>query len=323
MEHSHNEHDHSHGHSPSHLHAHDHGSVKNIKTAFFLNISFVVVEIVGGLFTNSMAIISDAIHDLGDSISLGLAWYLEKIGDKESDNKFNYGYKRFSILGALFNILVLIGGTVFVVYKAIPRLLHPESVKAEGMIVLAVVGIIINGIAVLKVKKGNKLSEKVVSLHLLEDVFGWVAVLIVSVVLMFADVPILDPILSLLISLYIMKNVISGLIRIVKMLLQGVPDGFNAQEIKQFILDNTQQAIEVHDMRAWTLDGEENVLTFHLTVEEGVTVSDSIELKRDIKDLLFERGFTYVTIEVENIDDCSDKNCPNRTHGCVREKAGD
>ena len=322
MEHSHKEHEHDNGHphSHSHVHAHDHGSVKNIKTAFILNISFVVIEIVGGIFTNSMAILSDAIHDLGDSISLGLAWYLEKIGAKESDNKFNYGYKRFSILGALFNILVLIGGTFFVVYKAIPRLLHPESVKAQGMIVLAVIGIVINGLAVLNVKKGNKLSEKVVSLHLLEDVFGWIAVLIVSIVLMFADIPILDPILSLLIAVYVIKNVISGLVRIVKMLLQGVPDGFNAQEVKQFILDNTPQTLDVHDMRAWTLDGEENVLTFHMTVEDGVTVAESIELKRNIKDLLFERGFTYVTIEVENIDDCSDKNCPKRTHGCVREK---
>ena len=305
---------HDHGRSPGR--SHDHGSVKNIKTAFLLNISFVVVEIVGGILTNSMAILSDAIHDLGDSISLGLAWYLEKLGAKKSDSKFNYGYKRFSILGALFNTLVLIGGTVFVVYRAIPRLLHPESVKAEGMIILAVIGIVINGLAVLNVKKGNKLSEKVVSLHLLEDVFGWVAVLIVSIVLMFADIPILDPILSLLISVYIAKNVIGGLIRIVKMLLQGVPDGFNEQETTQFILDNTPRALEVHDMRSWTLDGEENVLNFHMAVEEGVTVADSIEMKRNIKDLLAERGFKYVTIEVENIDDCSDKNCPKRTHGC-------
>ena len=305
----------AHGHSAGR--AHDHGSVKNIKTAFLLNISFVVVEIVGGIFTNSMAILSDAIHDLGDSISLGLAWYLEKLGTKKSDSKFNYGYKRFSILGALFNILVLIGGTVFVVYRAIPRLLHPESVKAGGMIVLAVIGIVINGLAVLNVKKGRKLSEKVVSLHLLEDVFGWAAVLIVSVVLMFADVPILDPILSLFISVYIIKNVIGGLIRIIKMLLQGVPDGFDEQETTKFILSSTPQALDVHDMRAWTLDGEENVLTFHMSVEEGVTVADSIEMKRNIKDMLFGRGFKYVTIEVENLDDCSDKNCPKRTHGCA------
>jgi cobalt-zinc-cadmium efflux system protein len=312
MAHEHHGHDHS--------HAHEHGSVKNIKNAFLLNISFVVIEIVGGLLTNSVAILSDAIHDLGDSISLGLAWYLEKLGDRESDHKFNYGYKRFSILGALFNILVLIGGTFFVVYHAIPRLLHPESVKAEGMIALAVVGVIINGLAVLNVKKGKKLSEKVVTLHLLEDVFGWVAVLVVSIVLLFFDLPVLDPILSLLISAYIIKNVISGLIRITKMLLQGVPDGFVVRETTDFILDNTPQALDVHDMRAWTLDGEENVLTFHMAVDDGVTVAESIEMKRHIKDLLAERGFKYVTIEVENIDDCSDKNCPKRTNSCAPDE---
>ncbi len=303
------------GHNHTNNHDHNHGSVKNLKLAFLLNIFFVVIEIVGGIFTNSVAILSDAIHDLGDSISLGLAWYLERFGEKKSDSKFNYGYKRFSILGALFNTIVLIVGAIFVVYRAIPRLLHPESVKAEGMIALAIVGIVINGLAVLNVKKGKKLSEKVVTLHLLEDVFGWVAVLIVSIVLLFADIPILDPILSLVISVYIIKNVIGGLIRIVKMLLQGVPDGFNEEETIRNIVDNTPHALEVHDLRAWTLDGEENVLTFHLAVEDGVTVSESIEIKRNIKDLLFEQGFKYVTIEIENIDDCSDQNCPKRTRG--------
>ena len=313
MANSHEGHSHDHGHI--HSHTHDHGSVKNIKTAFFLNISFVLIEIAGGIFTNSVAILSDAIHDLGDSVSLGLAWYLEKLGDRESDSKFNYGYKRFSILGALVNIIVLIVGTVIVVFRAVPRLLNPESVKAEGMIILAIIGIVINGLAVLNVKKGKKLSEKVVSLHLLEDVFGWAAVLIVSVVLMFADVPILDPILSLLISLYIVKNVIGGLMKISRMLLQGVPEGFSVKETTGFILENTSDALDVHDMRAWTLDGHESVLTFHMVVKDGVTVGESIELKRHIKDLLFERGFSYVTIEVENIDDCSDRNCIREVQG--------
>ncbi len=295
MTHSHN----------SHEHTHSHGSVKNIKIAFILNISFVLIEIIGGIFTNSVAILSDAIHDLGDSISLGLAWYLEKLGQKDKDSKFNYGYKRFSILGALFNAIVLIFGAFFIVYKAIPRLFNPEGVNAEGMIVLAVIGIVINGLAVLNVKKGNKLSERVVSLHLLEDVFGWIAVLIVSIVLKFANIPILDPILSLIISVYIIKNVISGLIKIVKMLLQGVPDGFDAQEMTEFILENTPKAVELHDVHAWSLDGEENVITFHIVVEDGITVTESVEIVRSIRKLLHERGFKHITIETENIDDCS------------------
>ncbi len=305
-----------HSHDIGHSHVHSHSSVKNIKNAFFLNISFVVIEIVGGIFTNSVAILSDAIHDLGDSISLGLAWYLEKLGQKGSDGKFNYGYKRFSILGALFNALVLIFGAIFIIYRAIPRLINPESVNAGGMIALAVIGILVNGAAVLNVRKGNKLSEKVVTLHLLEDVFGWVSVLVVSIVLKFADIPILDPILSLIISVYIVKNVISGLIKIVKMLLQGVPDGFSEEETKQYIIDNESQVVEVHDIHAWSLDGEDNVITFHLVVDDGVTVEESVEIIRSIKELLAKRGFKHVTIETENIDDCSQKDCPDRVKGC-------
>ncbi len=281
-------------------------SIKNLKVAFLLNLSFVVVEIVGGLLTNSVAILSDAIHDLGDSISLGLAWYLEKVSKKKGDSRFTYGYKRLSIIGALFNSLVLLIGTIIIIYRAIPRIIHPEAVVPAGMIILAVVGIVINGLAVIRVRKGKKLSEKVVSLHLLEDLLGWVAVLIVSIVLTFIDIPILDPILSLIISTYMLKNVISGLLKITNMLLQGVPDGFDVHKTEEYILNNNPSVMDVHDMRVWTLDGEENIITFHITVEEKLSLSDIVALKRDIKAQLNTRGLNSVTIDVENMNNCSD-----------------
>ncbi len=292
-------HDHAHGHE------HNHSSIKNLKIAFILNLSFVVVEIVGGILTNSVAILSDAVHDLGDSISLGLAWYLEKFSTKKSNDKFTYGYKRLSILGALINALVLLVGSGFIIYRAIPRLINPQSVQAEGMIILAVIGIVVNGIAVLRVRKGKKLSEQVVSLHLLEDLFGWVAVLIVSIVLIFVDIPILDPILSLLISIYVLKNVISGLIKIVRLLLQGVPDGFSVEETKKSILQIDPHIVEVHDLRAWTLDGEESILSFHIAIEKNMSVQEVVELKRAIKAHLKQQKIEDVTIEVENIGNCS------------------
>jgi len=292
-------------HSHSHSHEHNHSSIKNLKIAFILNLSFVVVEIVGGILTNSVAILSDAVHDLGDSISLGLAWYLEKFSTKKSNDKFTYGYKRLSILGALVNALVLLVGSGFIIYRAIPRLINPQSVQAQGMIILAVIGIVVNGIAVLRVRRGKKLSEQVVSLHLLEDLFGWVAVPLVSIVLIFVDVPILDPILSLLISIYVLKNVISGLIKIVRMILQGVPDGFSVEETKKFIFDIDPHIIEVHDLRAWTLDGEQSILSFHIAIEKNMSVQEVVELKRAIKAHLKERHIEDVTIEVENIGNCS------------------
>lgn len=233
---------------------------------------------------------------------------MKKPAKKKGDNKFTYGYKRLSIIGALFNSLVLLLGTFFIIFRAIPRILSPESVKPGGMIILAIIGIVVNGLAVLRVKKGKKLSERVVTLHLLEDLLGWVAVLIVSIVLMFFDIPILDPILSLIISAYMLKNVISGLLRILKLLLQGVPDGFDVDETKNYILSNNPKAKDIHEIRAWTLDGEENIVTFHMSVEDQLSIIDVVELKREIKTQLGKRGINSVTIEVENIDNCSDEN---------------
>jgi len=176
-----------------HEHDHSHGSGKNLAWAFLLNISFCVIELIGGLLTNSIAILSDALHDFGDSISLGLAWYFQKISKRKPDSRYTYGYKRFSTLSALVNCLVLLTGSGFILYESIKRILNPIESNAQGMFVLAVVGVLVNGAAVVRLKKGDSLNEKVVSLHLLEDVLGWVAVLIGSIVMMFVDVPVWIP----------------------------------------------------------------------------------------------------------------------------------
>jgi cobalt-zinc-cadmium efflux system protein len=169
-------------------------SVSNIKVAFFLNLGFTIIEIIGGLWTNSIAIISDALHDLGDSFSLGLSWFLERYSRKKKDEKYSYGYRRYSLFAALINSLILIAGSIFILYKAIPRLINPEELNAKGMLIFAVTGIIINGIAVLQVRRGKSLNERIVSLHLFEDVLGWAAVFVISIVIIFKSIPILDPI---------------------------------------------------------------------------------------------------------------------------------
>ena len=185
-----------------HHHHHSHSS-GNIKTAFFLNFGFTILEIIGGILTNSIAILSDALHDLGDSISLGIAWYLDNFSKKDSTSRYSYGYRRFSLLGALINSLVLIGGSLFILSEAIPRILNPEEAHAPGMIAFAILGVIVNGAAVLKLKDDKSMNAKVVAWHLMEDVLGWVAVLIVGITLLFVNLPVLDPILSILITLYV------------------------------------------------------------------------------------------------------------------------
>ena len=216
-----------------HNHSHGHDSQKNIGIAFVLNAVFVIIEIVGGLFTNSIAILSDAVHDLGDSLTLGLSWILEKRSQKAGNSRYTYGYKRLSLMGALMNAIVLLVGSGFIIANAIPRLFSPEPINAKGMVILAIIGIIINGAAVIRLKKGTKISERVVSLHLLEDVLGWAAVLVVSIILLFADIPVLDPILSLLITAFVLKNVVQNFGQIINIFLQAIPEGYDIPKIDQ------------------------------------------------------------------------------------------
>ena len=183
--------------------------------------------------TNSVAIMSDALHDLGDSFSLGLAWFLEKFSSKKRTDQFSYGYKRFSLLGAFINAIVLLTGSIFILTKAIPRLVSPETTNARGMFLLAIFGIIVNGLAVYKTSKGKTMNEKVVSLHLLEDVLGWVAVFVISIVMMFTQVSLLDPILSIFITFYILRGVLKNLKATVLLFLQATPKNLNTEVINK------------------------------------------------------------------------------------------
>ena len=218
------EHDHDHGHG-AHLHHHHHGDSANLRTAFFLNLGFTVIEIIGAYFTNSVAILSDALHDLGDSIALGMAWGLEKHAAKEAPARYSYGYGRLSLLAAFINAAVLIAGGLFVMAEVIPRLLNPEATNAPGMILLALGGIAVNGVAVWRLQGGGSMNAKVAMWHLLEDVLGWVAVLIVGITLLFIDLYILDSILSLLITIYILYNVLGHLKKTAELFLQAAPEG--------------------------------------------------------------------------------------------------
>src|ERR1035437_4013039 len=212
-------------------HEHHHQEVKNIKVAFFLNLFFTLLEIVGGFFTNSMAILSDALHDLGDCLSLGLASYFQRISNKGSDTSYSYGYRRFSLMGAIINCIVLTVGSIFILVEAIPRIFHPEKTQAAGMFLLAIVGILINGIAFLRLKKGDSMNEKVVSIHFLEDVLSWVAILVGSVVMYFFKVPFIDPLLSVGISIFILFNVYSNIRQTLHIILQGIPAEIDIVEI--------------------------------------------------------------------------------------------
>ncbi len=282
------------GHS-HHGHTHHHSG--NIKTAFFLNLGFTLVEIIGGFYTNSMAILADALHDFGDSIALGTSWYFHNVSHKKRDQFYSYGYKRFSLIGAVVNAVILFSGSLFLLSETIPRLLNPQQPDAYGMIWLAVLGVIVNGLAVLKLKKGSSLNEKVVMLHLLEDVLGWVAVLLGAVIMHFFDFPIIDPILSLGIAIFILFNVFKNFKSVFAIMMQGVPDSALQEKVKQY-LSSLPEIKGIHDLHIWSMDGEYNVLTVHVVIA-STDWAETEALKGKIKTHLFEFGINHATLEFE------------------------
>jgi cobalt-zinc-cadmium efflux system protein len=285
-------------------HDHHHHSSDNIKVAFFLNFAFTILEIIGGLYVNSIAIISDAIHDLGDTISLGTSWYLEEKSHQKSNKKFSFGYKRFSLLGALINSVILIIGSLYVINEAVGRILEPEHTDAKGMIFFAIIGVLVNGYAAWKLSGGKTMNEKVASWHLLEDVLGWVAVLVVAIILNFKDIHYLDPALSLLITAYILWNVIIRLKQTLFIFLQGVPEELDINEIESKIL-NIDFVNSIHHMHIWSLEGEHNVFTAHIKIDDNSNLNSFKKVKSDVKNILKEYKFEHYTVEVE----FNDENC--------------
>ncbi|MEQ6165858.1 cation diffusion facilitator family transporter [Ekhidna sp. MALMAid0563] len=283
MGHSHHHHDHPEG---------------NIKVAFFLNLGFAIIEIIGGLWTNSVAILSDALHDLGDSLTLGVSWYFARIAKKDRNQKYSYGYKRFSVLGAIINSIVLVTGSIFIIIEAIPRLLNPVTPNTEGMIYLAIGGVIVNGAAAFRLSKGHSLNEKAVYMHLLEDVLGWVAVLVGALVMNFWDLPILDPLLSVLIAAFILYNVFKNLRESFRIILQGTPSDISIKKIHQVIRD-IPKVLDVHDCHTWSLDGEYHILSIHLVIKEDLPLSELENIKIETKQRVSKLGINHTTIEFE------------------------
>lgn len=286
---------HSHGHG----HHHHHHSSNNILIAFVLNFTFAIIELIGGLYTGSMAILSDSLHDFGDSIALLMSFFFEKYSKKAADQKYTYGYRRFSVMSALINGLILFLGSVFVIKEAIEKVLAPTPIKHEGMLLLAILGITVNAIAAYRLSKDEGLNQKMVMYHLLEDILGWCAVLIVSIVLFFKPWFILDSILSILISLIILKGVYKNMISVGRILLQKFPDNLEINEIESQIRV-IPEVKDVHAIQGWSLDEAHHALNFHVVVNDTLTIGKLDEVKKEIKDILHKHHVGESTIEFES-----------------------
>ena len=280
-----------------HMHLHSEGAGKNILSAFFINLTFTIISIIGGWLTNSMAIISDSIHDLGCTVSIALAWVFERIAGHKPTSRFTFGYRRFTLLGAFVNAFILLGGSSIVLYESIGRLAHPEEIDAEGMLWFALLAILFKGFAAWRTWRGSSVNQRMVSLHLLGDCLGWVAVLVASAVMMFVELPLLDPILSVCISLYILYNVVHNLIVAFRIVLEGVPSDidYNALKAEVTILPGIDTINVLH---VWSLDNEhhtaEAVLTTHLATWDEVET-----LKESFRQVLTRHGIEQSIIEVQ------------------------
>lgn len=297
-------------HHDHHSHAHNHNDgLSRIGFAFFLNLIFTIIELFGGIWTNSMAILADALHDLGDSLSLGLSFVLEKASRKKRDIHFSYGYGRLSLLGALINGVVLVIGSVLILKESIPAILNPREVDANGMFILAIIGIVFNGIGVFRLIRGRSLNEQVMAWHLIEDVLGWVGILTASVVMMFFDVPVIDPVLSILFIIITLWNAIRLLKQTLKIFLQGVPASVDIDDIETRILD-FEGVASVHDTHVWSLDGDTHILTTHVVLEDEVDSPGIFKIKELVRQVVREMRVNHATIEVERKDEeCHLRNC--------------
>ena len=282
----------------AHSHSHEDATITDIRIAFFLNLFFTIIEIIGGLLTNSVAILSDALHDLGDSFSLGVAWYLERYSAKGPTAKYSYGYRRFSLLGAVVTSLVLIIGSLFIWTEAIGRISDPQSPHGPGMVILAILGVAVNGFAAFRLRGSRSLNAQTVAWHLLEDVLGWIAVLVVGVVLIFVDLPVLDPILSILLTLYILYHVVGNLRKTLRIFLQAAPEEIDITGLVQQLVSIDGVKSE-HHTHVWSLDGEHHVLTTHLVVDETIDRAQARNIKQQARSLVAQSNFEHVTVELE------------------------
>lgn len=288
---------------------------KNILIAFLLNIAFSIFELIGGIFTNSIAIISDAIHDFGDSISIGISYFLEKKSKKKPDNKYTYGYTRYSILGAFITNTILIVGSALVIFNAIQRIINPSEINYDGMIVFAIFGTIINFFAAYFTKEGNSLNQKAVNLHMLEDVLGWIVVLIGAFIIKFTEITIIDPIMSIAVAIFILVHALKSFKTIVDLFLEKIPNGIEIEELKKHLLEN-KNIKDIHHIHIWSIDGFNNYATMHIVTD----LKDVENLKNKVKEELKEHGISHTTIEIEEEGykcdeiECSVDNEHSHTH---------
>lgn len=294
---------------------------ERVRFAAFLNVSFTIIEIIGGFLTNSLAIFSDALHDFGDSATLLVSWIFERKAKQSPNAKYTFGYQRLSLFSALFAASILIGGSIVIILQAIPRFFNPEPVNAFGMIGVAVIGISFNSAGFFLLKKGGSLNEKVLSLHLLEDVLGWVGILLGGVIIYFWQFYLIDPLLTIGLTAFVLYGVTENLREAINILLEGVPKHINLEALKQDI-KSIKGVLDIHDVHVWSLEGETDVFTAHVVLDDETLQKKPEQTRQAIKAVLSRHHVEHSTIELESQHSCVGVVCEERHEKTDQQKTG-
>ena len=279
-----------------------------VRFAAFLNFVFTIVELVGGLWTNSLAILSDALHDFGDSIALLVSWLFERGAKRSPDDSHTFGYQRLSLFSALVSASILIGGSIVIIVQAIPRFFNPEPVNAFGMLGIAIIGITFNSAGFFLLKKGESLNEKVLSWHLLEDVLGWITLLIGGIIIYFWKFYLIDPVMTVGLTVFILYNVSKNLREAINILLQGVPEHIDLEAVKAD-LKGIKGIIGMHDVHVWSMEGETGIFTAHVVLDDEALKEPPEQIKQIIKGALLKHHIEHSTIELEGEGRCTGMVC--------------
>ena len=277
---------------------------RNILIAFLLNLAFSVFEFIGGIITGSVAIVSDAVHDLGDAISIGISYFLERKSRRPADAKYTYGYGRYSVIGGIITTLVLLLSSCVVIYNAVHRIANPIAIHYDGMILFAIFGVCVNACAAFFTRDGHSINQKAVNLHMLEDVLGWVVVLLGAIVMRYTDFALLDPILSIGVAAFIIVGALKNLQEAGDLFLEKAPHGIDPAELRAHIAE-IDGVTDVHHMHVRSFDGMHNAASMHLVIE-----GDHASVKACVRALLREHGIAHITLETENVgEECADPQC--------------
>lgn len=278
---------------------------RKILIAFLLNVFFSLFELVGGFITGSIAILSDSLHDFGDALSIGVSYFLEKKSRKKANHKYTYGYIRYSVLGSVITTIVLIVGSIFVIYESIKRLINPAPINYNGMFLIAVFGVVVNLIATYYTREGDSLNQKAVNLHMLEDVLGWIVVLIGSILMKFTNISMIDSILSILVAVFILFSAFKNMKSVLEIFLEKTPEGIDIEGLKKHLL-SIKGVSNIHHVHVRTIDGFNNFATLHVIVDKY-----DKDIKSKIKEELREHNIIHSTVELE----LKEENCDSET--CV------